>query len=188
MKIALLYGSVRPHRQGIRVVRHLERHLRLGPHELTVVDARHRPLPLLEKMYKEYEEGQAPEILETLHGILEEADAYVVCTGEYNHGLPPGLKNLLDHFQTEYFDKPAGIASYSAGAYGGMRAAVHLRAVLSELGMVTLPTIFGVPKVQDSLGEQGEDPEDRFAKLREKFLGELEWYGEALKAARPRPS
>ena len=31
------------------------------------------------------------------------------------------MKNLLDHFQTEYFFKPSAIACYSAGSFGGVR-------------------------------------------------------------------
>lgn len=55
--------------------------------------------------------------MEKLHQILESADGFIIVTGEYNHSIPPALKNLSDHFQTEYYFKPSGIVSYSAGAF-----------------------------------------------------------------------
>jgi len=60
------------------------------------------------------------------------ADGFVGVSGEYNHGIPPALKNLLDHFLEEYFFRPSGIACYSAGAFGGVRAAMQLRMSLAE--------------------------------------------------------
>ena len=53
---------------------------------------------------------------------------FAIVSGEYNHGIPPGLKNLLDHFLEEYFFRPSAIVCYSAGQFGGVRAAMQLRA------------------------------------------------------------
>jgi NAD(P)H-dependent FMN reductase len=47
--------------------------------------------------------------------LLSAADGFVVVSGEYNHSIPAALKNLLDHFQSEYHYKPSGIVTYSAG-------------------------------------------------------------------------
>jgi len=67
-------------------------------------------LPLLDKMYKEYEPGSAPAPMEKLARLFNESDGFLIVTGEYNHSIPPALKNLLDHFQSEYFFKPSAIA------------------------------------------------------------------------------
>ena len=66
-------------------------------------------------------------MLEALAETYRAADGFVVVSGEYNHGIPPALKNLLDHFLEEYFFRPSAIVSYSAGAFGGVRAAMQLR-------------------------------------------------------------
>src|ERR671927_444540 len=70
-------------------------------------------------------------------------------------GNEPGLKNLLDHFLEEYFWRPSAIVCYSAGAYGGVRAAMQLRMTLAELGMPSIPSLFPVPQVQDAFDASG---------------------------------
>ncbi len=184
MKFVVVYGSVRTRRQGIRGARFLRRKLEERGHEATLVDPLEHPLPLLDRMYKEYPDGQAPAAMETLAGLFREADGFVIVSAEYNHSLPPALSNLLFHFQREYFWKPAAIACYSAGPFGGVRAAVHLRAVLGELGMVTIPSMFPISRIGASFDEDGAATDETYDRRVEKFLDELAWYAEALSARR----
>ena len=135
-------------------------------------------------MYKEYPKGEAPAVLERLAGQIRGADALIVVSAEYNHSIPPALSNLLDHFLEEYFWKPSAIACYSAGPFGGVRAAMQLRAMLGELGMPSIPSLFPVPKVQDAFEADGRPKDEAYRQRADKFLGELEWYAGALKAAR----
>ena len=135
-------------------------------------------------MYKEYPAGQAPETLQRLAGIIKSSDAVLVVSGEYNHSIQPALSNLLDHFLEEWYWRPAAIACYSAGQYGGVRAAMQLRALLPEIGMPSIPSILALPKVQDLFDEQGQPRADWLARQAGRFLDELEWYAKALKAAR----
>jgi NAD(P)H-dependent FMN reductase len=185
LRLAVIYGSVRSARRGIRAVRFVERQLEARGHQVTTVDPVEYGLPLLDRMYKEYPAGSAPEPLEKLAALYRAADAFVIVTGEYNHSMPPPLMNLLDHFLEEYFWRPSAIVCYSAGAFGGVRAAVQLRAPLCEMGMPSIPSLFPVPRVHEAISEDGTpaDPvpmERRFTK----FASELEWYAQALKAAR----
>ena len=132
-------------------------------------------------MYKEYPAGQAAEGLERLAGLIKSCDAVIVVAGEYNHSIQPALSNLLDHFLEEWFWRPAGIACYSAGQFGGVRAAMQLRALLPEVGMPSIPTILALPKVQDLFDEQGEPRADWVGLQAKRFLDELEWYADALR-------
>jgi NAD(P)H-dependent FMN reductase len=177
---------VRSGRQGIKAARFVARKLEERGHATTLVDPAEHPLPLLDRMYKEYGEGEAPAPLERVAGMLRDADGFVVVTGEYNHGVPPALANLLDHFQKEYLWRPAGIASYSAGPFGGVRAAVHLRALLGELGLVTVPTMFPMSAVGKSFADDGTAVDEAYDRRIGKFLDELEWYAEALAHRRER--
>jgi NAD(P)H-dependent FMN reductase len=181
----VVFGSVRRDRRGIGLARYLVGAIRARGHAATLVDPMETTLPLLDRMYKEYPKGEAPEALERLAGQIRGADGIMVVSAEYNHSIPPALSNLLDHFLEEYFWKPSAIACYSAGPFGGVRAAMQLRAMLGELGMPSIPSLFPVPKVQDAYAEDGtaRDP-DRSDKSASKFLGELEWYASAIKAAR----
>jgi NAD(P)H-dependent FMN reductase len=187
LRIVTFYGSVRSDRQGIRAARFVVSQCRARGHDVALVDPLEYRLPLLDKMYKEYPKGQAPDVLERIAALIVPADAIVVVSGEYNHSIPPALSNLLDHFLEEWFWKPSAIVCYSAGPFGGVRAAMQLRMMLGELGMSSIPSIFPVPHVQDAFAEDGT-PRDPKAQTRaQKFLDELEWYARALRAARNRP-
>ena len=184
MKFVVLLGSVRSNRQGIKAARFVERSLATRGHEVTLVDPVQLQLPLLDRMYKEYEKGTAPAVLEELATLYRAADGFVVVSGEYNHSIPPALSNLLDHFLEEYFFRPSAIVCYSAGAFGGVRAAMQLRAMLSELGMPSIPSLFPVPKIREAFDGDGRPSDPKTDKRFERFAKELEWYAGALQAAR----
>ena len=129
--ITVLYGSVRRDRQGIRAARFVEQQIESRGHTPTLIDALAVELPLLDRMYKEYDAGQAPANLESMARVLKASDGFIVVSGEYNHGIPPALKNMLDHFLEEWFWRPSAIVSYSQGSCGGVRAAMRLRMTLA---------------------------------------------------------
>ena len=153
-------------------------------HDVTLVDPLTTTLPLLDRMYKEYPTGTAPEVLERLAALYRTADGFVIVSGEYNHSVPPALSNLLDHFLEEYFFRPSAIVCYSAGQFGGVRAAVHLRAMLCELGMPSTPSLFPVPKVGSAFNEDGTATDPAFERRFGRFASEFEWYAEALRDRR----
>jgi NAD(P)H-dependent FMN reductase len=184
LDLLVIYGSVRRDRQGIKAARFILETCRGRAHQATLVDPLEERLPLLDRMYKEYEPGQAPEPLERLAARIKVADAFIIVSGEYNHSIPPALSNLLDHFLEEYFWRPSAIVCYSAGGFGGVRAAVQLRAMLCELGMPSIPSLLPVPKVQDAFDDDGHPLDDAYPRRAARFLDELEWYANALKAAR----
>jgi NAD(P)H-dependent FMN reductase len=184
LHIAILYGSVREMRAGIRLVRFLDAALHRRGHETSVIDAAEYRLPLLDRMYKEYERGTAPCVLERLADIYRRTDAFAIVSGEYNHGIPPALKNLLDHFLEEYFFRPSAIICYSSGQFGGVRAAMQLRMTLAELGMPSIPSLLSVPRIEEAFTSAGEPTNVEFEKRSERFFCEFEWYAEALRQGR----
>ena len=110
---------------------------------------------MLDRMYKEYPPGEAPEPLQRLAGKIRDADGFVFVTGEYNWGVQPGLKNLTDHFLEEWFWRPAAIASYSAGRLSGARAATAWHGTLSEMGMVVVSSTIAVGPIGQTLAADG---------------------------------
>ncbi len=184
LMFVVLYGSVRSERQGIKYARFLEAQLKARRHAVTFVDPLRYRLPLLDKMYKEYPAGAAPAPLPELAEIIRAADGFLIVSGEYNHGIPPALKNILDHFLEEWFWRPSAIACYSAGAFGGVRAAMQLRATLAELGMPSIPSLQPMPKVQDHFDDDGNPRDPAQIRRVSRFLDEFEWYARALKHAR----
>ena len=184
LSTAVLYGSVRSTRQGIRAARFIVGKLEARGHEVAFIDPLQKPLPLLDRMYKEFGPGEAPETMEAIAGILRDADGFIIVSGEYNHSIPPALKNLLDHFQKEYHYKPSGIVTYSAGPFAGLRGLANLRAIFGELGTPSIPTVFPVSQVQKAFDEDGNALESAYDDRVVRFLDEFEWYSKALKAAR----
>ena len=184
LNTAVIYGSVRSARQGIKAARFIVSKLEARGHDVSLIDAMEQRLPLLDKMYKEFDEGEAPAVMEAIASALRDADGFVIVSGEYNHSIPPALKNLLDHFQKEYLYKPSGLVTYSAGPFAGLRGLANLRAVLAELGTPSLPTVLPVSKVQDAFDDEGGALEEAYDKRVEGFLDEFEWYSRALRAAR----
>lgn len=184
LKLLVFYGSVRSERQGIKAARFIAGQCRTRGHDVQLIDPREYPLPLLDKMYKEYAPARAPEQLRRLASLIVPADAYIVVSGEYNHAVPPALTNLLDHFLEEYFFKPSAIVCYSGGSFGGVRAAMSLRAMLAEMGMSSIPSLLPIPRVQDAFDDEGIPQDDSYYERADKFLTELEWYANALKVAR----
>jgi len=184
LSTAVLYGSARRGRQGIKAAKFLVRKLEIRGHEVDLIDSDECQLPMLDLMYKEYEPGQAPAAMEHVASVLREADGFIVVTGEYNHSVPAALKNLLDHFQSEYHYKPSGIVTYSAGPFGGVRNLVNMRGILAELGTPAIPSAFPVMKVQSAFDDEGNALDTNYDKFVIRFLDEYEWYATALKSAR----
>jgi NAD(P)H-dependent FMN reductase len=184
LNLAIILGSVRRDRIGLRVARYAVAALQGRGHQVTLVDPVEYPLPLLDRMYKEYAQGQAPDVLERLAEVIRRADGYVIVSAEYNHSIPPALSNLLDHFLEEYFFKPSAIICYSAGAFGGVRAAMQLRAMLAEMGMSSIPSLLPMPQASELLDQDGRPTGDRPGDAADHFFDELEWYAESLRAAR----
>ncbi len=184
LNTAVIYGSARRGRQGIKAARFIVRKLEERDHTVTLVDSLEHQLPLLDLMYKEYEKGTAPKAMETVGEILSTADGFIVVSAEYNHSIPAALKNLLDHFQSEYLYKPSAIVTYSAGPFGGVRALINLRAILAELGTPSIPSAFPVSQVQNAFDDDGNPLDQAYDERIVKFLDEYEWYANALKHAR----
>lgn len=184
LSIAVLLGSMRRDRIGIRPARFVLAEAARRGHRATLVDALELGLPLLDRMYKEHPAGEAPGQLEELARLFRAVDAFVIVAGEYNHGIQPGLKNLLDHFLEEYFWRPSAIVCYSVGMFGGVRAAMQLRMTLCELGMPSIPSLLPVPRAGKILAEDGTPADEVFTKRAGRFFDELEWYARALAAER----
>lgn len=117
---------------------------------------------------------------------IEEGDAFVIVTPEYNHGTSGVLKNALDWVYQEWNNKPVAFVSY--GSVGGARAIEQLRLVAVELQMAPIrnaihipgeqyfPVVFGKTKASELFALQTEKAEA--------MIAQLLWWAHALKNAR----
>jgi chromate reductase len=77
-----------------------------------------------------------PPSIRALKQAIAEADGIVVCSPEYNYGMPGVLKNAIDWasrpgFKSPLKDKPVLIITSSPGAIGGARAHHQIREAFS---------------------------------------------------------
>lgn len=129
-------------------------------------------------------EGRAPAALDTLAQQIAATDAFVMVSPEYNHSMSPALAHLLNHFGASRFAyRPSAIVTYSAGQWGGARAAMGMRGFLSELGCLPVSAMVHLPKAQEVLDEgggwaPGQDPAAWSGYFGRTF-GQLHWWAEA---------
>ena len=188
-RVLVLYGSYRADRRGIRLANYLVGALSARGEEVELIDAQAVGLPMLDRMFKEYEPGRAPEAMASLAAKIRLADAFVFVVGEYNWGVQPGLKNLTDHFLEEWFWRPAAIASYSGGRLSGTRASFAWRNILCEMGMVPISSTLTVGPIAATLNDAGEPIGEAGAALERAFVpfaDDLAWWTEAVSAQRRR--
>ncbi|MDX1490992.1 MAG: NAD(P)H-dependent oxidoreductase [Pseudohongiellaceae bacterium] len=197
MKFLLFLGTVRdstppyPARLGLRVAKAVLACLkqRYPDFDVELIDALDYPPEPVFKPHFSYAKNKAASQLVELAAKIEQADAYLMLSPEYNHSMSPALANLLNHFGSSLFSyKPSAIITYSAGQWGGMRAAINMRVFLSELGCLPVSSMAHVPKAQDVFDEQGivqagQDAEawfDYFART----INQLIWWAHAAQEQR----
>jgi chromate reductase len=98
--------------------------------------------------------GAQPAAVDRLREALDEADAVLVATPEYNSSIPGVLKNALDWVsrplaESPVRNKPVAVLSSSTGMFGGVWAAAETRKVLGALGARTLEDTVAVPKAHE---------------------------------------
>jgi NAD(P)H-dependent FMN reductase len=186
-RILVFYGSYRTHRAGIRLADFTVSELHARGNDVELIDAKAVGLPMLDRMYKEYPAGTAPAPMEQLARKIVAADAFVFIAGEYNWGLQPGLKNLTDHYLEEWFWRPAGIASYSAGRLSGARSSYAWHATLSEMGLNVISSTIAVGPIAETLDADGQPIGELGLRLKSAFqifADDLSWWTQASKVQR----
>lgn len=177
----------RPARLGLRVSRMCRSLLTGRGHGVQVVDPLDFHTDGVFKPHFAYAEGRAPQALDDLATAITATDGYVMISPEYNHSMSPALAHLLNHFGASRFSwKPSAIVTYSAGQWGGVRAAVGMRGFLSELGCLPVSAMTHIPKVQEALDPDGVWTADAagWDLYVGRTLAQLEWWAEAARRQR----
>ncbi|MFZ0079625.1 MAG: NAD(P)H-dependent oxidoreductase, partial [Trebonia sp.] len=136
--LRIIIGSTRPGRVGPAVADWTaERAREHGGFDVQVTDLAEVNLPILD-------EPNHPRLHQYVHQhtkdwstLVEDSDAFVFVTPEYNYGFNAALKNAIDYLHGEWQHKPAGIVSYG-GVAAGTRAAQMLKQVLTALKMMPM--------------------------------------------------
>jgi len=114
--------------------------------EVTYLDFRDLPLPLYDEDL-EAAEG-LPENALKLKAMMKAHQGFLIACPEYNSSVTPLLKNAIDWASRPepgepslacFKDKTAVLMSASPGGLGGLRGLVHVRSILSNVGVLVLP-------------------------------------------------
>lgn len=183
LRIPVVLGSIRQGRNTPRLARFILRKLEERDDVRSeLVDLRELELPLVEERLRFLE--SPPAGLVALSEQIDNADAVVIATPEYNKGYPAALKNAIDALGLEWRRKPVGIVAHSVGAFGGMVVLQQLRIVLMNLGAVPIPAAMTVANIEHTLDVDGIALDEAYDGRGGRFVDELLWYARALGRAR----
>jgi chromate reductase len=106
------------------------------------------------------EEAERAESLRTLAAAIDDADAVLFATPEYNHSLPGALKNALDWVSRPLAEsplrgKPVAVIGASTGLFGAVWAQAELRKVLSAIGARVIDRELPVGQAADAFADDG---------------------------------
>ncbi|AZU01942.1 MULTISPECIES: NADPH-dependent FMN reductase [Brevibacterium] len=182
LNIAIIPGTSRPQALNPQIVNWVEQQLVSNDDvRAEVVDFGSFDLPLLDEVVPAGAKMYANDHTKAWGAKLEEFDAFIFVTPEYNHSISGSLKNALDFVATEFNHKVAGIVNY--GADKGVRAAEHLRHILAnyKLAVVRDQASFSIfTDVADGTFAPTEVSAAPFASM----VDDIVAWGEALKSVR----
>jgi chromate reductase, NAD(P)H dehydrogenase (quinone) len=146
--------------------------------DVTVLNLRHYPLPLFDE---DLERGAGtPENATKLKQLFLDHDGLLIASPEYNSSITPLLKNVIDWVSRSaegeaplaaYRGKVAALMAASPGGLGGLRGLVHVRSILSSIGVIVLPDQIAVPRAFEAFDDDGHFKDEK-QQARVRGLGE----------------
>ena len=151
--LKIISSTVRPGRKGPLVAAWIAEIAEKHPDfNVELIDLGELKLPLMDEanhpVMKKYEHAHSKKWSAT----IEEADAFIFVTGEYDFGYPAPLRNALEYLYNEWNFKAAGIVSYG-GVSAGTRAANALKNDLATFKIVPLYEAVNIPFFTEHINE-----------------------------------
>jgi NAD(P)H-dependent FMN reductase len=155
-KLKIISSTVRPGRKGPLIANWIADFAqKYGGFEVEVLDLGEINLPLMNEAIHPIMQQYEQEHTKQWSAKIKEADAFIFVTAEYDYSYPASLKNALEYLVHEWAYKPAGIVSYSAGAFAGVRAVMGLKSDLLSLRTVSLAEMVNIPLLNQLINEEG---------------------------------
>jgi len=157
------------------------------PHELEIFDGL-RDVPPYDA---DDDVNPAPEAVQRLRDAIDEADAILIATPEYNSSLPGQLKNALDWASRPFpgnalRNKPVAVIGASTGMFGAVWAQAEARKVLGATGARVVDIELPVPQAEAAFaGDRLADSEvhDSLARILDELTATAEAGGEPAQLA-----
>ena len=185
-RLQIFIVSTRPARKGTVVAGWFEQQARHhGKFDVEVVDLAQVNLPMMDEpehpRLRKYQHEQT----RAWSARVEQADAFVFVTPEYNFSTPPSLVNALDYLVVEWAYKPVGFVSYG-GVSAGLRSVQMTKLLVTALKMMPMAEAVSIPFFANLIDSDtgAFDPGPHQAKAATVVLDELLRWTEALKVLR----
>ncbi|NJL38573.1 MAG: NAD(P)H-dependent oxidoreductase [Leptolyngbyaceae cyanobacterium SM1_4_3] len=161
-KILAFAGSARRDSFNKKLVKIATEGARAAGAEVTYLDFRDLPLPLYDE---DLEEAKGlPDNALRLKALMKVHQGFLIACPEYNSSITPLLKNAIDWASRPepgepslvcFKEKVAVLMSASPGALGGLRGLVHVRSILSNIGVLVLPDQKAIGNADRAFDENG---------------------------------
>jgi NAD(P)H-dependent FMN reductase len=122
-------------------------------------------------------------VIQAISHRVAAADAFVFVTPEYNHSYPASIKTFIDLHVEEWCGKAVGFVSYG-GIAGGLRSVEALRLVFASLNAATVRNTVSFANAWNQFIDGEPIDPVRSATAAESLVGQLKWWGHALRNAR----
>lgn len=184
MKIVIVSSSTRTGRLTHQAAKGLHLLLNEQPDVTSVLlDLKEMALPMFEESYGKLSSPSST--ISAVHEILNDADAFLFVSPEYNGSYSSALKNMVDIYpKTTFANKAVGIVTISSGSLGGMRAAIQMQQLTLAIWAIPSPQMLLVADVQNKFNEEGLITDPSFGQKTTVFLREFIWLANALTNAR----
>jgi NAD(P)H-dependent FMN reductase len=171
--LTVVIGSTRPSRAGLPLAQwFVDRARGHGGFEIRVVDLAELNLPLFDEPHHPRLRQYVNDHTKRWSAIVEDSDAFVFVTPEYNHSFPASVKNALDYLHLEWQHKPVGFVTYG-GVAAGTRALQALKPVVSALKMLPVVESVNVPFFTQFIREGRVEPNEVMTQAADAMLDEL---------------
>ena len=169
-KIIAFAGSTREESFNKKLLHAAAEAARHAGGDVTVIDLRDFSMPVYDGDLEEAE--GAPDSATKLYEIMRDHQGLVLACPEYNSSITAVLKNTIDWVSrphkgeqplAAFKGKVAALMSASPGALGGLRGLVHIRAILSNIGVTVIPNQIAVPKAHEVFDGDGAIRDDKLA-------------------------
>ena|SRR5680860_1562556 len=182
--LKIICSTVRPERKGPIVTAWIaEKARNHGSFKVEVLDLQEINLPLMDEPLHPRLQKYEQEHTKQWSAKIEEADAFIFVTAEYDHNYPAPLRNALEFLYQEWGYKAAGIVSYG-GVSAGTRAAKSLCGDLTTFRIVPLVEAVNIPFFTNFIDDGKLVSNEKMDKAADILLQELARWTKGMKSIR----
>ncbi len=185
LNLKIIIASTRPGRKGPAIAKWIsDKALTHKGFSVELLDLAEINLPFMDEPGHPRLKKYHHEHTQKWSATIDNADAFVIVTPEYNYGFTAPLKNAIDFLFHEWATKPVGFVSYG-GLSGGTRSVQMLKQVVTALKMMPLPESIALPFFTKHIDDNGVfNGDEALDKGADALLKELDRWATALKAMR----